>query len=88
MVSEQRAEASPTMRTLLDTANMLVHNHGIDVMAEETLMEALEIQETVEEAEGEATITGRKMENVHTLISVWQSLKEIDKEMGEAEVLV
>ena len=52
---------------------LLAHNHGIDVTAEdgaqthpqdkETLMEVLETQEAIEEAEDEATIAGLKTEN-------------------------
>ncbi|KAL1958009.1 hypothetical protein VTO42DRAFT_5221 [Malbranchea cinnamomea] len=71
------ARINEAYRTLSDPLSraqyLLAHNHGIDVMAEDgaqkhpqdadTLMQVLEAQEAIEEAEDEATIAELKSEN-------------------------
>lgn len=96
-IEKQRAEAlssriNEAYRTLSDpllrAQYLLLHEHGIDVTAEdgaakeenqdnETLMEVLEVQEAIEEAEDEATIEALKVENE-------ARVEECVKSLGEA----
>lgn len=96
-IEKQRAEAlssriNEAYRTLSDpllrAQYLLLHEHGIDVTAEdgaakeenqdnETLMEVLEVQEAIEEAEDEATIGKLKVDNE-------ARVEECVKSLGEA----
>ncbi|EEP76672.1 conserved hypothetical protein [Uncinocarpus reesii 1704] len=84
------ARINDAYRTLLDPLNraqyLLAFQHGIDVTSEdgakkypqdtETLMQVLEAQEAIEEAEGEATILELKSENERRVNETIQVLGE------------